>query len=109
MTNNFYDLVQVRQLRGCKTCRTVQYTFPQPIGKSIEDYLLPFGKLAYDLDIYSIIKIDNDAILLQSKLGTVDMHVKFKDKEDLRIVSLFEVQLAAYLQSELSIPISGVY
>jgi hypothetical protein len=81
---------------------------PQPISKSIGEFLLPFGRLAYDLEVYSIIRIDNDAILLQSKLGTVDIHVKFKNKDDTRIVNLFEVQLAAYLQNELNIPISGV-
>jgi hypothetical protein len=86
----------------------MQYTLPQPISKNIKEFLLPFGRLAYDLEIYSIIRIDNDAILLQSRLGTVDITVKFKNKDDTRIVSLFEVQLAAYLQNELNIPISGV-
>lgn len=84
------------------------YTLPQPIGRKISDYLLPFGKLLYDLETYSIIRIENDVLLVQSRLGSVDIHVKFKNKEDTRIVSLFEVQLAAYLQSELNIPISGV-
>lgn len=84
------------------------YTLPQPISKKIADYLLPFGKMVYDLETYSIIKIDNDSILLQSRLGNVDVNVKFKNKDDTRIVSLFEVQLAAYLQNELNIPISGV-
>jgi hypothetical protein len=84
------------------------YTMPQPIGRSISDYLIPFGSLMYDLEVYSIIKIDNDTVLLQSRLGSVDIQVKFKNKDDTRIVSLFEIQLAAYLQSELNIPISGV-
>jgi len=108
MERNFKELVQAKQLHGCKTCRTMQYTMPQPISKKIADYLLPFGKLVYDLEVYSIIKMETDAILLQSRLGSVDIHIKFKDKDDLRIVSLLEVQLAAYLQDELNIPISGV-
>ena len=94
----FSDLVQVKRLQGCKTCITMQYTLPQPISRKIEGYILPFGKLAYDLEVYSIIRIDNDAILLQSRLGNVDIHIKFKNKEDTSIVSLFEVQLSAYLQ-----------
>lgn len=108
MERKFNDFVQAKHLQGCKTCKTMQYTLPQPISRKIEEYLLPFGKLVYDLEVYSIIRIDNDSILLQSRLGTVDMQVKFKNKEDTRIVSLFEVQLAAYLQDELNIPISGV-
>jgi hypothetical protein len=86
----------------------MHYTLPQPVSKNISNYILPFGKLAYDLDVYSLIKIDNDTIHLQSRLGSVEIYVKFKNKDDTRIVSLFEVQLAAYLQDELNIPISGV-
>ena len=108
MEKNFNDLVQKQQINGCKTCRTIAYTLPQPISKKIADFLAPMGQLQYDIEVYSIIKIDNDAISLNSRLGSVDINVKFKNKDDMRIVSIFEIQLAAYLQSELNIPISGV-
>lgn len=105
MEQNFLDLVQRVIVKGCKTCKTMTYTLPQPIAKNISDYLKIFGRLAYDLDTYSIIKIDTDDIALQSRLGTVDITIRFKNKEDQNLPHLFEVQLAAYLSEQLNVKV----
>ncbi len=100
-------LIDRKVLKGCKTCRTIQYTLPYPISKNIADFLLPFGKQIHNLDVYSTIKIDNDELTVSSRLGSVELIVRFKNKEDQRIVDLFEIQLTAYFQSESNIPVSG--
>lgn len=91
---------------GCKSCRTHMYTLPMPINKSIQDFLGILGKFEFDLNRYSIVKIDNASLAVQSRIGSTELHVKFKDKDDERIVELFNVQLEAYVDTLLNFPVS---
>ena len=93
-------------IHGCKTCRTHMYTLPMPINKSIQDFLSIFGKFEFDLNRYSIVKIDNASLAVQSRIGSTELHVKFKNKDDERIVELFNVQLEAYANLLLNFPVS---
>ncbi len=99
--------IDKKVINGCKTCRTIQYTMPHPISRNIADFLLPFGKQTHNLDVYSTVKIDNDELTVSSRLGSVELTARFKNKDDQRIVDLFEVQLSAYLQAESKVPVSG--
>lgn len=91
----FSDLVDHRNVGGCSACDTHEYELPFPITKEIEQFLVPFGPLRYPLDKITFVKIDNQHIGLQARLGRTQIRVKFKQDKQLR--ETFETQLAAYL------------
>lgn len=91
------DLVEHKKISACAVCDSHEYTLPFPITNEIEGFLAPIGTLKYPLDKITFIKIDNDLIILQGRVGRDVLKVKFKQKGTQR--ELFEIQLAAYIGS----------
>ena len=98
-----YDsIVQMRKIANCPVCSTYSYTLPINLTKRIEDFLLPFGKMTYNLDNCQIVRIDNENIdIYQARLGMNSFRVKFK-KDHEKQKELFDIQLAAFLEVEMN-------
>lgn len=94
-TVNFLDLVKHKRLSGCAVCDSHEYDLPFPLTPEIEGYLAPLGTLKYPLDKIAFVKIDNDLISLQGRVGKTTIRVKFKQKGTLQ--ELFKIQLASYI------------
>lgn len=90
----FSDLVDHKRLGSCSSCDTNEYQLPLPLTKEIGTYLEPFGQLMYPLDKVGLIKIDNERVNIQARLGRTSIRVKFKQKGQR---PSFEEQLAKYL------------
>lgn len=98
----YTDIVDIRKMTNCPVCYTYLYTLPVPLSKNIEDFLLPFGKMAYNLNSCQIVRIDNELLeLFQARLGTDSFRIKFK-KDPEKTKEFFDIQLAAYLEVELN-------
>lgn len=101
--HNLASVLKHTTLRQCASCHSHEYILPFPITSEIESFLKPFGSLKYPLDKIKIIKIDNNYVHLNSRIGSSNLRVKFKKDPSQR--SLFEVQLAAYIEKEMQISV----
>lgn|SRR3990167_4063282 len=95
----FSDIVSHKQFHACASCDSHEYALPFPVTAEIESYLLPLGRLKYPLNQVAFIKIDNEEIVLQGRVGRITIKVKFKKKGAQR--ELLEGQLASYLSMVL--------
>jgi len=105
MIKIFSEIVDIRKTGACETCRTYSYTLPINLTTAIGNFLLPIGKVIYNLDKCKIIRIENEAITLSgARVGTNSLKVKFKRNPKV-YQELFNIHLAAFLESEMNISI----
>lgn len=100
MTVKFDEVVKARKVSACTSCATYIYTLSINLTKDIGDFLLPFGKLSYNLEKCSIIRIDNEIISIsEARVGTNSLRVKFK-KDKQMYKELFDIHIAAFIESK---------
>ena len=104
-TKKFNNLVSVIKNTACKTCNTYGYRFPFIITKSIFSYLAPLGQQRYPPEHSNLIRIDNEFVSVRGYVGRTEVIIKYKsDVESQKPIA--EMQLAAYVESEMHIIIS---
>lgn len=101
---NFFSLVQVSKSTSCKSCKTYEYKLPMPVSKELADFLSILGQTKYPMSRTNIIRIENEYVNIRSLAGTNQVRIKYiKDVDNQQRVA--EMQLAAYLEHKLEIPI----
>lgn len=104
-TRKFTDLVQINKSTTCKSCRTYDYRLPLPITKDLADYLSVLGKLKYPTSRTNIIRIENEYVSLRCLAGTNQIKIKYLKDPDNQ-TKIAEMQIAAYLEEVMEIPVS---
>jgi hypothetical protein len=92
---HFKEIIGYKKLSSCSVCDSHEYTLPFPITKEIEQYLVPMGPLKFPLDKVALVKIENDQVEVNGRVGRSVIRVKFKKNPELR--ELFEIQLGLYI------------
>lgn len=100
----FSEIVDHRQIYSCASCDTHEYVLPMPLTREIDGFIRAFGDLKYPLDRVAIVKIDNDDVSLQARVGRTHIRIKFKKDKQLR--RSFEQRLADYLGAMMQIQVS---
>ena len=102
---NFENIIDVKKVTSCKTCSTYIYTLPCNFTEEIADFLLPFGKLAYDLNRVKIIKLENEYLSIsQGRIGSNKLKVRF-NRDAVSMKELFDIHIASYVEKEQKIKI----
>jgi len=92
---HFNDVIGYKKLSSCSVCDSHEYSLPFPVTKDIATYLAPMGPLKFPLDKVALIKIENDQVQIDGRVGRSVIRVKFKKNPKLR--ELFEIQLGLYI------------
>lgn len=101
----FSEAVQIRKMGACTSCATFIYSLPTNLTMDIESFLLPFGKLSYNLSKCKIVRMDNEIISISdSRIGKHTFKVKFKKDKD-KYKELFDIHIAAFIEKEMGITI----
>jgi hypothetical protein len=72
------------------------------IEEDFGDFLIGIGKLKFPLNRVSMVRVQNENILLTSRLGNRYMEVKFQKNAEI-LKPLFEINLAAYVSEKQNI------
>lgn len=101
----FDEVIDVSKTTTCATCSTYHYVLPCAMDIEFGTYVQPaVGKTAYPLHKIKSILINNDSVVMKSKVGRSWFDIKFKkDIEDTKY--LFELQLAGYIEDKKQIKI----
>lgn len=101
---NFFHIVQVKKSTTCKSCKTYEYRLPLPVTKELAEFLAVLGQTKYPMSRTNIIRIENEYVSIRSLAGTNQVRIKYiKDADSQQKVA--EMQLAAYLEHTLGIPV----
>jgi len=94
----------VTKSTACKSCKTYDYRLPLPITKDLSTYLAALGKLKYPMNRTNIIRIENEYVSLRCLAGTNQIKIKYLKDPDNQ-TKIAEMQIAAYLEQVLEVPI----
>jgi hypothetical protein len=103
MTVRFDEVIKSRKVGACSTCGTYVYTLPVNMTVNIGDYFLVLGSLSYNLQKCTLIRMDNKIITISdARVGSNTLRVKFKKEID-KYKELFDIHLAAFVESEMGV------
>ena len=92
----FSELIHVAKASHCATCETYVYTLPCPLDLKIEPHLAQLGKPRYSLQHTQILRIENENVVLNGRLGRPWFEVRF-NKEPAIYKRLFDIVIAGYV------------